>query len=119
MPCMQVTLNTITVARSVMDLMTNGTGGGYVCVPAGGCKNGMNAGSRATYLSVQNSLTSTASSTLYKGDENIAVGTNQGKELAIGVIDVNQGSTNCIELAEVYLLGSTTGVKANLEVHFE
>lgn len=124
MPCMTITINGPSKALDLLTLMKGsqsggpGAGSGYVVSPANGII-GLVAGARVSYLSVQASPTNASNQYVYVGDENVAAGTNQGKELAPGIIDARMGMSNVSHLGEIFLLASAVGLKANIEIHWE
>lgn len=129
MPCATITINAPTTFRDLYTLLKGSQPGppysglptlpitGYVVAPAQGII-GLGVGQRIGYLSIQSAIENAAASIVYVGDENLQPGTCQGKELAPGVI-AERAMENVTGLGEIYLAASASGLKVNIELHWE
>lgn len=130
MPCATITINGPTTYLDLYTLLKGSQPGppyavqpskpisGYTVAPAQGII-GLGVGQRVSYLAIQASPTNVAGSYVYVGDENLAPGTCQGKELAPGVIDSERAPENLAGLGQIYLGASASGLKANIELYWE
>jgi hypothetical protein len=90
---------------------------GYSVVVTGAGR-GFELQSGVAYLSIQFSVQNSGM-TGYIGDENVANnGTQQGKELLPGDVDVHQAYSYSVHLGEIFIMANTNNAIFNVEWHY-
>lgn len=117
---MHATITFTDISQPGLDLLTLLTASstpGYTVVQSKGVQQpSLNTQGRVSYLSIQASPRNAGSQYVYRGGPDMGnAGTSQGKELAAGVIDVMQGTTDEVHLSQVYLRASQNALIANVE----
>ena len=114
-----ITVTDITkTPRSLQDILSKGSGGGYTVVPSAGSTVALSFIAGCSYLSVQASYKNGAA-IVYKGDDNVKTdGSRQSKELSAGDTDVQQAYPYSVNLNEIFLTASANNAVINVEVHY-
>ena len=131
MPCATITLTDKTKPpASILALLSQSfqpqafpsgntqTGVPGYSVVASGAGHGFAQVGGVAYLSIQFSVQNSGM-VGYVGDESVANnGTNQGKELLPGDVDVHQADEYTVHLGEIFITANTNLAVFNIEYHF-
>jgi hypothetical protein len=118
MKCATITITDNTKpAQSLYTLLSQGSQPGYTVSPAAGIALPLNLLAMVSYISIQASVQN-SSSYIYVGDENVHNdGTQQGKELAAGIVSTISAYPLYANLNEIYVRANANSVKINVEIH--
>ena len=117
--CATITITDITQkARSLLDLLQNGSGSGYT-VKTAVTWSALTTLGGVAYVSLQSSYSNANGSIVYEGDEGVKNdGSCQGKEFQPGDTDVHQAYTMTDHLSQIYITGSVNGLKINVQISY-